>query len=209
MRGVKHTPPRQVSYTQPRDPSPYPQLSARHHIFRSSTRVKRLLFLLYEPEGPSLANFMTMSAIFETLSETSNFFLGVYKFQSTRRATWQRERALDRTLSSIRLWVVLPKAYVEVRTLAGWQGSLVRDLEKMKSSGKESPIRDYDVIFGDYDLMVVIEHTDRRTFHKAIGDLSRLSGVESVNSRVVMDKDDVEESLGPSRLKPSKLSGAP
>lgn len=103
----------------------------------------------------------------------------------------------------------MPKAYVEVRTLAGWQGSLVRDLEKMKSSEGESPIRDYDVIFGDYDLMVVVEHQDRRTFHKTIGDISRLSGVESVNSRVVMDKEDVEESLGPARLKPSKLSGAP
>jgi DNA-binding Lrp family transcriptional regulator len=103
----------------------------------------------------------------------------------------------------------MPKAYVEVRTLAGWQGSLVRDLEKMKSSEAESPIRDYDVIFGDYDLMVVVEHKDRRAFHKAIGDLSRLSGVESVNSRVVMDKEDVDESLGPARLKPSKLSGAP
>jgi hypothetical protein len=57
--------------------------------------------------------------------------------------------------------------------------------------------------------MVVVEHEDRRTFHKAIGDVSRLSGVESTNSRVVMDKEDVEESLGPTRLKPSKLSGAP
>ena len=104
---------------------------------------------------------------------------------------------------------MLPKAYVEIRTLAGWQGSLVRDLGKMKNSETESPIRDYDVIFGDYDLMVVVEHKDKRVFHKAIGDLSRLSGVESVNSRVVMDKEDVEESLGPGRLKPSKLAGAP
>jgi DNA-binding Lrp family transcriptional regulator len=85
----------------------------------------------------------------------------------------------------------------------------VRDLEKMKSGEKESPIQDYDVIFGDYDLMVVVEHRDRRSFHKAIGDISRLSGVESTNSRVVMDKEDVEESLGPARLKPSKLRGAP
>jgi DNA-binding Lrp family transcriptional regulator len=79
----------------------------------------------------------------------------------------------------------------------------------MKSGAKESPIRDYDVIFGDYDLMVVVEHKDRKAFHKAIGDISRLSGVESVNSRVVMDKEDVDESLGPARLKPSKLRGAP
>jgi DNA-binding Lrp family transcriptional regulator len=85
----------------------------------------------------------------------------------------------------------------------------VRDLEKMKSGEKESPIQDYDVIFGDYDLMVVVEHKDRKSFHKAIGDISRLSGVESTNSRVVMDKEDVEESLGPARLKPSKLRGAP
>ena len=85
----------------------------------------------------------------------------------------------------------------------------MRDLEKMRGSEGESPVRDYDVIFGDYDLMVVVEHEDRRTFHKAIGDISRLSGVESTNSRVVMDKEDVEESLGPARLKPSKLSGAP
>ena len=103
----------------------------------------------------------------------------------------------------------MPKAYVEIRTLAGWQGSIVRDLEKIKRSEKDSPIRGYDVIFGDYDLMVVIEHEDRRTFHKAIGDISRLSGVESTNSRVVMDKEDVEDSLGAMRLKPSKLSGAP
>jgi len=103
----------------------------------------------------------------------------------------------------------MPKAYVEIRTLAGWQGSVVRDLEKRKSSEKESPIRDYDVIFGDYDLMVVIEHKERRAFHKAIGEVSRLNGVESTNSRVVMDKDDVQESLGPSALKPSKLTGAP
>ena len=103
----------------------------------------------------------------------------------------------------------MPKAYVEIRTLAGWQGSVVRDLEKMKSSESASPIRDYDVIFGDHDLMVVVEHKDRRTFHKAIGDISRLGGVESTNSRVVMDKEDVEESLGPSALKPSMLSGAP
>ena len=105
--------------------------------------------------------------------------------------------------------VALPKAYVEIRSLAGWQGSVARDIEKMKSGERESPIRDYDVIFGDYDLMVVVEHPDRVTFHKAIGDLSRLTGVESTNSRVVMDKEDVEESLGPTRLKPSKLSGAP
>ena len=103
----------------------------------------------------------------------------------------------------------MPKAYIEIRTLAGWQGSVVRDLERMKGSEKESPIRDYDVIFGDYDLMVVVEHQNRRGFHKAIGDISRLNGVESTNSRVVMDKEDVEESLGPTRLKPSKLSGAP
>ena len=103
----------------------------------------------------------------------------------------------------------LPKAYIEIRSLAGWQGSVARDIEKMKSGERESPIRDYDVIFGDYDLMVVVEHPDRVTFHKAIGDLSRLTGVESTNSRVVMDKEDVEESLGPTRLKPSKLSGAP
>lgn len=103
----------------------------------------------------------------------------------------------------------MPRAYVEIRTLAGWQGSVVRDLEKMKSAEKESPIRDYDVIFGDYDLMVVVEHKERRTFHKAIGNISRLGGVDSTNSRVVMDKEDVQESLGPSALKPSKLSGAP
>jgi len=95
----------------------------------------------------------------------------------------------------------LPKAYVEIRTLAGWQGSLVRDLERMKSSEKESPIRDYDVIFGDHDLMVIVEHRDRMTFHKAIGDISRLGGVENVNSRIVMEKEDVDESLGPARLK--------
>jgi DNA-binding Lrp family transcriptional regulator len=102
----------------------------------------------------------------------------------------------------------MPKAYVETRTLAGWQGSVVRDLKKL-SNERESPIRDYDVIFGDYDLMVVVEHEDRKIFHKAIGDISRLSGVSSTNSRVVMDKEDVEESLGPSALRPSKLSGAP
>ena len=95
----------------------------------------------------------------------------------------------------------MPKAYVEIRTLAGWQGSLVRDLERMKSSEKESPIRDYDVIFGDHDLMVIVEHRDRMTFHKAIGDISRLGGVENVNSRIVMEKEDVDESLGPARLK--------
>ena len=85
----------------------------------------------------------------------------------------------------------------------------MRDLEKKKNSEKDSPIRDYDVIFGDYDLMVVVEHNERRTFHRAIGEVSRLNGVESTNSRVVMDKDDVQESLGPSALKPSKLTGAP
>jgi DNA-binding Lrp family transcriptional regulator len=103
----------------------------------------------------------------------------------------------------------MPKAYIEIRTLAGWQGSVVRDLQNKKASEKESPIRDYDVIFGDYDLMVVVEHKDRKIFHKTIGDISRLSGVSSTNSRVVMDKEDVEESLGPSALRPSKLSGAP
>jgi len=71
----------------------------------------------------------------------------------------------------------------------------------MKSSEKESPIRDYDVIFGDHDLMVIVEHRDRMTFHKAIGDISRLGGVENVNSRIVMEKEDVDESLGPARLK--------
>ena len=102
----------------------------------------------------------------------------------------------------------MPKAYVEIRTLAGWQGSVVRDLKK-KSAEKGSPIRDYDVIFGEHDVIVVVEHKDKKVFHKAIGDISRFSGVSSTNSRVVMDKEDVEESLGPSALKPSKLSGAP
>lgn len=101
----------------------------------------------------------------------------------------------------------MPKAYVEIRTLPGWQGSVVRDLERI-SGGTASPIRDCDVIFGDYDLMVVVEDKDRKAFHKAIGDISRLSGVSSTNSRVVMDKEDVEESLGPT-LRPSKLYGAP
>jgi len=103
----------------------------------------------------------------------------------------------------------MPKAYVEIRTLAGWQGSVVRDLKKKKSGERDSPIHDYDVIFGDHDLIVVVEHKDRRIFHKAIGDISRLAGVSSTNSRVVLDKEDVEESLGPSALKPRKLSGAP
>ena len=103
---------------------------------------------------------------------------------------------------------MLPKAYVEIRTLPGWQGSVVKDLERMRSSGTSSPIRECDVIFGDYNLMVVVEHNDRRIFHKSIGDISRLSGVSSTNSRVVMDKEDVEESLGPT-LRPSKLFGAP
>jgi len=103
----------------------------------------------------------------------------------------------------------LPKAYIEIRTMPGWQGSVVRELEKTKSGERESPILDYDVIFGDYDLMVVVEHEDRRTFHKAIGEISRIYGIESTNSRVVMDKEDIQESLGSSRLKPSKISGAP
>jgi len=97
---------------------------------------------------------------------------------------------------------------VEIRTLPGWQGSVVRDVERMRSGGTGSPVRDCDVIFGDYDLMVVVEHTDRKIFHKAVGDISRLSGVSSTNSRVVMDKEDVEESLGP-KLRPHKLFGAP
>ena len=101
----------------------------------------------------------------------------------------------------------MPKAYVEIRTLPGWQGSVVKDLGRI-SGGVASPIRDCDVIFGDYDLMVVVEDKDRKAFHKAIGDISRLSGVSSTNSRVVMDKEDVEESLGPT-LRPSKLYGAP
>jgi DNA-binding Lrp family transcriptional regulator len=119
------------------------------------------------------------------------------------------QRTLDTIPTITNEWFELPKAYVEIRTLAGWQGSVVRDLEKKKNSVKDSPIRDYDVIFGDYDLMVIVEHKERMAFHKAIGDISRLGGVESTNSRVVMDKDDVQESLGPSSLKPSKLSGAP
>jgi DNA-binding Lrp family transcriptional regulator len=103
----------------------------------------------------------------------------------------------------------LPKAYIEIRTDAGWQGSVVRELEKMRSRENASPIKDYDVIFGDYDLIVVVEHEDRRTFNKAIGNISRIYGVESTNSRVAMDKEDVEESLGQSALKPSRLRGAP
>jgi len=102
----------------------------------------------------------------------------------------------------------MPKAYVEIRTLPGWQGSVVRDIERLRSERKASPIQDCDVIFGDYDLMVVVDHADRKAFHKAIGDISRLNGVSSTNSRVVMDKEDVEESLG-QRLRPSKLAGAP
>jgi DNA-binding Lrp family transcriptional regulator len=104
--------------------------------------------------------------------------------------------------------VALPKAYVEIRTLPGWQGSVIRDLERMRSGEPASSIRDCDVIFGDYDLMVVVEHEDKKVLHKAIGDISRLSGVSSTNSRVVMDKEDIEESLG-STLRPSKLFGAP
>jgi DNA-binding Lrp family transcriptional regulator len=103
----------------------------------------------------------------------------------------------------------LPKAYIEIRTLPGWQGGVLKELEKMRSGQGTSPIKDYDVIFGDYDLMVVVEHEDRKTFHMAIGNISRIYGVESTNSRVAMQKEDVEESLGPSRIKPSKLSGAP
>ena len=102
----------------------------------------------------------------------------------------------------------MPKAYVEIRTLPGWQGSVIKDVERMRSGGSASPIRDCDVIFGDYDLMVVVESGERKVFLKAIGDISRLSGVSSTNSRVVMDKEDVEESLG-QKLRPSKLFGAP
>ena len=102
----------------------------------------------------------------------------------------------------------MPKAYVEIRTLPGWQGSVVRDLERMKSGSAGSSIRDSDVIFGDYDLMVVVENEDRKVFHKTVGDISRLNGVSSTNSRVVLDKEDVEESLG-SKLRPHKLYGAP
>ena len=57
-------------------------------------------------------------------------------------------------------------------------------------------------------MMVVVDHEDRKIFHKAVGDISRLSGVSSTNSRVVMDKEDIEESLGP-KLRPHKLFGAP
>ena len=102
----------------------------------------------------------------------------------------------------------MPKAYVEIRTLPGWQGSVAKDVERMRGGESNSPIRDCDVIFGDYDLMVVVDHEDRKMFHKTVGDISRLSGVSSTNSRVVMDKEDIEESLGP-KLRPHKLFGAP
>ncbi len=102
----------------------------------------------------------------------------------------------------------MPKAYMEIRTLPGWQGSVVRDVERMRGTGTGSPILDCDVIFGDYDLMVIVEAKDRKAFHKAVGDISRLNGVSSTNSRVVMDKEDIEESLG-AKLRPSKLYGAP
>ena len=92
----------------------------------------------------------------------------------------------------------MPKAYVEIRTVAGYQGSVIRDIRNMKTMQPNGAVKDFDVILGDYDVLVVLEHKDPRVFHKALGEIARLAGVASTNSRVVMEPEYVDESLGPS-----------
>lgn len=60
---------------------------------------------------------------------------------------------------------------------------------------KDSAIKDVDVIFGDYDVMVVVEHKDRETFYDAIGSLAKISGVSSTNSRMTMESEYVEKAF--------------
>jgi len=98
----------------------------------------------------------------------------------------------------------VPKAYVEIRTVAGYQGSVIRDIRNMKAMERDGAVKDFDVILGDYDVLVVLEHKDRKVFHKALGEIARLAGVSSTNSRVVMEPEDVDESPGSSSLASGK-----
>jgi uncharacterized protein with GYD domain len=89
----------------------------------------------------------------------------------------------------------MPKAYVEIRTTAGWQAKVIADLMNKRTFEKDTAVRDIDVIFGDYDLMVVIEHKDRETFYDAIGALAKIAGVSSTNSRMAMEPEFVEKAF--------------
>ena len=66
----------------------------------------------------------------------------------------------------------MPKAYVEIRTVAGYQGSVIRDIRNMKTMQPDGAVKDFDVILGDYDVLVVLEHKDPRVFHKALGEIA-------------------------------------
>lgn len=89
----------------------------------------------------------------------------------------------------------MPKAYVEIRTSAGWQSKVILDLMNKKALEKDSAIKDVDVIFGEYDVMVVIEHKDRGMFYDVIGALAKIAGVASTNSRMTMEPEFVEKAF--------------
>jgi DNA-binding Lrp family transcriptional regulator len=89
----------------------------------------------------------------------------------------------------------MPKAYVEIRTTAGWQAKVITALMNKRTFEEDNAIKDIDVIFGDYDVMVVIEHKDRERFYNAIGALARIAGVSSTNSRLAMEPEFVEKAF--------------
>ena len=87
------------------------------------------------------------------------------------------------------------KAYVKVKTDAGFQGEVLAQLDNMKSLAEESPNKDADVIYGEYDIMVVVECDARRKFNEAIARIAKLSGVAGTNTISVMPREDVYETF--------------
>lgn len=84
------------------------------------------------------------------------------------------------------------KAFVQVKTVPGWQAKLVQHLENARALGNKA-IKDIEVIYGEYDVMVVIESEERLEFNKALALLTKQSGVASTNTNIVMPREDARQ----------------
>lgn len=86
------------------------------------------------------------------------------------------------------------KAYVQLKVRAKSQAEVVFAVESLQKDGV--PITTCDVIMGDYDIMVVVEHEDEKKVYESILKIAGIGAVIGTSSIMTMPRDVLFEVIG-------------
>lgn len=87
------------------------------------------------------------------------------------------------------------KGYIQIKTLPNLEPRIFAELEGIRKTEENGPIRSLDTIYGEYDIIIRVEAKDEEEFLQTLWTIAALNGVTATSTMIVISRDFVMRQL--------------